>query len=177
MKESYTVTGVSVYDGDTIRCELEMEVEIPIGKLPVEAVILGHPIKLEKVSVKPVGAVKRGTVKTLVLKGRVPVSARILGIDTPELKGPQSEAGKVVKKVVERWFARHLKQGHRIEAEFECPDKYNGRTVLNVFPEKWDESLAGFLLRIGYAKPYDGGTKSRWTKSELDAIVSRGVKG
>ena len=154
MTESYKVTDIDAYDGDTVRCRVRMVKRI---KLPTELAtsILGVAIELEEAEI--------------VLRGSVPTAVRVVGVDTPELRGDQREAGEFVRAAVIDWF---LSNGP-CEIIFECRDKYAGRTVADFRSLAGGELLSEFLLREKLAKPYDGGTKQAWTKAELKAIVER----
>lgn len=151
-KERYIVHDWEVYDGDTVKCRIQV-VETIVLPAHIATSVLGVPIDLDEVS--------------LVLRGKLHVSVRVDGVDTPELRGEQKEAGAVAREAVERWLKDHKYDG--IEIVFHCRDKYAGRSVADF--ESNGESLSEFLLEQGLAKPYDGGTKEPWTAEELRRIA------
>lgn len=114
-----TVTRVvSVYDGDTFRCDLA---EYPP--------LVGQDIGI-----------------------------RVNGIDTPEMKDKRPEVKALAiraRDYVRQWFA----EAHTIELRNLRRGKYF-RIVADVYVD--GESLAERLIGLGYAHPYDGGTKQRW---------------
>jgi len=152
--ETYRVSNIETIDGDTARCTARMVKKI---KLPVDLVtsILGIEIALHDAEI--------------VLRGTVPLVVRIAGVDTPEMHGEHRAAGEVVKRLVVEWF---LANGPCV-VEFTSRGKYAGRTVGDFRSSRGGESLGAFLLREKLAKPYDGGTKSPWSETELAAIVAR----
>lgn len=108
-------------------------------------------------------------------------SVRIEGIDTPELvvknkddMNPddlklallQEKAGEIVRDYVRSLILQTVVRVHVIE-----PDKYGGRIIGCVFtPER--EPLNEKLLERGYAKPYEGKKKEKWTEEELMHIIN-----
>ena len=89
------------------------------------------------------------------------LSARIQGIDTPELSTP---AGKAVRDFVSLWCAKQ----QTLLAESVSRDKYAGRYVAKIHGDT--EELGEMLLARKLAKLYDGGTKSKWVEIELARI-------
>lgn len=94
----------------------------------------------------------------------------VTGIDTPELRGEQREAGEAVKQVVIDWF----REAGSVAIEFCARDKYAGRTVADFRPiTRKAARLSEYLVQHGYAKRYDGGRKEPWTARELEAICKK----
>jgi micrococcal nuclease len=93
---------------------------------------------------------------------------RLFGVDTPEMRGEQKQAGKVVRD-----FVRDLILGKDvvIQTHYDKSGKY-GRLLANITTEEGD--LAEILISKGYAKEYDGGTKEPWEDTELHSITIRG---
>lgn len=92
-------------------------------------------------------------------------SARVVGVDAPEMAGAHKPAGTVVRQLVVDWCSRH----EPLYAQLIEPDKYGDRYVGRVFGAK-GEDLTTYLLRCKLAKPYDGSKKIQWTPAELQAI-------
>jgi len=121
----YEAQVVSVYDGDSIRCDIDMGMY-------------------------------------MWSKNR---SVRIKGIDTPERRGSQKLYGAFVGD-----FLRELINNKEVVLRTEKPDKY-GRVLADVFVG--GKSVAEILVKKGYAKKYDGGTKQTWTQKELNDILNK----
>lgn len=90
---------------------------------------------------------------------------RLYGVDTPELKLRERDAGMVVRD-----FVRSLISDKEviIHTKKDEAGKY-GRLLADIKIDGKD--LAELLLAEGYAKPYDGGTKATWTDEELGKIM------
>lgn len=87
---------------------------------------------------------------------------RINGIDTPEIRG----SDVCVKKIAyaARDYAKKLlTEAKTVELKNVERGKYF-RVVADVYVN--GESLADLMIKKGYAKPYDGGTKSDWVCEE-----------
>ena len=93
---------------------------------------------------------------------------RLFGVDTPEMRGEQKVAGKIVRDFVRNLI---LDKDVIIQTHYDKSGKY-GRLLANI--EVAEGDLADILIGEGYAKEYDGGTKEPWTESELHAIAIRG---
>ena len=109
---------------------------------------------------------------TIILNGE---KIRFLGIDTPELRGSQKELGlkarnylinKLTDIVIDnedytRNDIRNMinKDTHIIEVLFGDFDKY-GRPLAIIY--KNNININEILVKDGYAKEYDGGTKDTW---------------
>lgn len=105
----------------------------------------------------------------IVLVGKVPIklNARIIGIDTPEIRGAlplEKEAAIVVRDEVSR-----LIEGKILPIKMVKWDKYGGRVDAHIFVE--DGLLSTYLLNNRLAKPYDGGKKIPWEVEELLFIL------
>lgn len=93
---------------------------------------------------------------------------RLLGIDTPELRGSEEE--KQYAQEARDFVIAVLKQNEEVSVSSVKKTKYDyGATVYIDYDEngrtfKWDKpvSLADYLLEKGHAVPYNGGTKQTW---------------
>ena len=87
---------------------------------------------------------------------------RLAGIDTPEIKLPKNYPNREImkKKAIE---VRDLLKSRILEKYITIDilgsDKY-GRLLANIYEN--DELLNEWLISIGYAQSYNGGTKSKW---------------
>ena len=105
---------------------------------------------------------------------------RLCGVDTPETRhyranpcgALEKQAGLLVKGVVEDWLAG-IPAGELMVASVAL-DKYARRFIgrLARFGDM-ENDLSSFLLANGFALPYDGGKKAKWTKAKLTDIVKR----
>ena len=87
------------------------------------------------------------------------MSIRILGIDTPEIKGKCVEEKELALKG--RELANLLfREAKEIEYRDLDWDKYGGRLLSNVYLD--GELYSQMLIDAGLARPYDGGTKESW---------------
>ncbi len=86
------------------------------------------------------------------------VSIRILGIDTPEIRG-SSPDNKVLAIKAREMARRMLEEAHIIKLKNMQRGKYF-RILANVYADTIN--VGDSLIRGGLAKPYDGGTKSQW---------------
>ena len=87
------------------------------------------------------------------------MSVRILGIDTPEIRGDCDEEKALAKqgRVVAN---REFREAETIEFRDLKWDKYGGRVLSNVYLD--GELYSQKLIDVGLARPYDGGTKEAW---------------
>ena len=92
---------------------------------------------------------------------------RLFGVDTPEIRGHQRNAGLVVRD-----FVRYLILGKDviIVTKKDKTGKY-GRLLADILIN--DESLASILLKLKLAKPYGGGKKDLWSMEELEYITTQ----
>ena len=94
-------------------------------------------------------------------------SLRISGIDTPEIRGSEKIAGKIVRDYLRNRF----KLGIEVFIKTSKPDKY-GRVLSKVYlDDTFTENIGDILLELGLAKPYNGGAKNKWTEEELNKII------
>ena len=107
--------------------------------------------------------------------GYIKMSIRLMGIDTPELRGTQKILGlkarnylidKLTNIVIDtddytRYMIRDMinKDTHMIEVLFGDFDKY-GRPLATIYKD--GININELLLKDDYAKRYDGGTKDSW---------------
>lgn len=89
---------------------------------------------------------------------------RILGIDTPELKGAKSNKEKKFGIEV-GCYLRNMILDKMVQIDFKGFDKYGGRTLANVYFNGVD--ISKHLIELGYAIPYDGTTKQIWFPDEI----------
>ena len=87
---------------------------------------------------------------------------RIMGIDAPERF---TEAGKLVSQCVQGWVG----DGDGLWLVSSQLDKY-GRVLGNLYRgclASEEDTLESFLLSYGLARPYKGGRRPKWIKSDL----------
>jgi len=98
------------------------------------------------------------------------VDVRLSGINTPEVRGREAAAGKLVKGYVEQWIA----EAGPIELISLGLDKY-GRSLglVDKRGPKDNWSLNVILSLNGYAKDYGGGKREPFTGEELAAIIAK----
>lgn len=144
-----------VYDGDTLK-DVRIVVWEPTNKPPKEPKELWAGIWI----------MPNGTIE-------VETDIRIAGIDTPEKRAStnnpdgskRSEASRDKEKTAanaSRQALIDLLKDNEFRLTITNPQhgKYAGRTVADV--SVIDEDVAKYLIRLGHAKPYDGGTKPKW---------------
>lgn len=116
-----------------------------------------------------------GSFKALVDLGMghtVKKSIRLNGLDTPEIRGRQKAAGKIVRNYVRSLI---LGQDVIIRTHKDRTGHY-GRLLADIFiplESHTHLSLGANLLDLKFAKPYDGGKKELWTTYELEDIINR----
>jgi len=105
-------------------------------------------------------------------------TVRVLGIDTPERR-TRNQMEKKAGYAVTQFAQELLVPGQWVHIVSEVLDKSGrgkyGRILGDIVfssPFVGLGSLRQLLIHIGYAKPYDGGTKSKWTDEELLHIVT-----
>jgi micrococcal nuclease len=87
------------------------------------------------------------------------MSVRILGIDTPEIRGECEEEKKLAYEG--REFAnRMFREAEKIEFANLDWDKYGGRVLADVYLD--GKLYSDEIINAGLARPYDGGTKTGW---------------
>ena len=89
-------------------------------------------------------------------------SVRIIGIDTPELRG-SAECEKVLARAARDRVVEFVSGDVKIEIK--GLDKY-GRALGDVFNN--GESLSETLIAEGHGRAYDGGTRDRNWCSEIE---------
>lgn len=96
-----------------------------------------------------------------------PVSVRILGIDTPEIKGncqKEKDRASMAKAQLGRLFLLAGRKAILTDIEW---DKYGGRILAHVYVQVNGEyiDVANFMTKMGLATPYFGkGEKTNWCK-------------
>ena len=93
---------------------------------------------------------------------------RLFGIDTPEMRGNQKKAGKVVRDFVRSLI---LHKDVTIKTQRDATGKY-GRLLAYIFIDEIE--LGSYLVSEGLAKVYLGDKKETWTKKELEFIANAG---
>ena len=87
------------------------------------------------------------------------MSIRILGIDTPEIRGKCAEEKELALKA--RIFAnRAFRSANKIEFKNLQWGKYGGRLLSDVYLD--DKLYSKMIIDEGLARPYDGKTKKGW---------------
>ena len=87
------------------------------------------------------------------------MTVRILGIDTPELRGECSKEKELAMKA--RIFAnKTFREARIIEFKDLKWDKYGGRILSNVYLDGY--LYADMIINEQLARPYDGGKKEGW---------------
>ena len=87
------------------------------------------------------------------------MSVRILGIDTPEIRGECEEEKKLALEA--RALANKLfREAGTIEFGNLKWDKYGGRVLVDVYLD--GKNYKDEIINAGLARPYDGGTKQGW---------------
>ena len=107
----------------------------------------------------------------LGFKIRHEVDIRIKDINTPEARGIESVAGKLVSDVVEKWVSDNINKG--IICVVYKLDKYGGRAVGDFFVEE-NGYLSEYLLNHNLCQKYDGTTtKVKFMESDLESISNK----
>jgi micrococcal nuclease len=88
------------------------------------------------------------------------ISCRIMGIDTPELRGScdkEKELGYIARDYLSNLILNKIIKIHILDE-----GKY-GRPIINIFLLDQEETnINKLMISGGYAKPYYGGAKSPW---------------
>jgi micrococcal nuclease len=87
------------------------------------------------------------------------MSVRILGIDTPEIRG-DCDKEKALAKQGRVVANREFREAETIEFRDLKWDKYGGRILSNVYLD--GQLYSQKLIDAGLARAYDGGTKKGW---------------
>ena len=99
------------------------------------------------------------------------VAIRLRGVNTPEKRGVQAEAGKKVTTVVENWFIDNVERG--IKCLVYSLDKFNGRALGDFYYEDSDHHLSSYLLENGLGVEYDGNIKDDFDEESLKVIIKK----
>ena len=95
-----------------------------------------------------------------VLPGKLSkMSVRVLGIDTPEIKG-KCEKEKELALIGRQTANELFRAADVIEFKDLKWDKYGGRVLSNVYLD--GKLYSDILIEKGLARPYDGGAKKGW---------------
>ena len=94
------------------------------------------------------------------------INIRINGIDTPEIRD-KNQIIKEFAKYVRDYVRNFLKDSKKVFLYNMKRDKYF-RIVADVVVD--NESLGVELIEKGFAKPYDGGKKSKWKVEDIPKI-------
>jgi endonuclease YncB( thermonuclease family) len=86
------------------------------------------------------------------------LSIRIVGIDTPEMKG-KCDHERMMALQAKAFLVKHLEQAQDIHIELIARDKYF-RVLSLIVADGLD--LADEMVKAGLAYAYDGGTKDLW---------------
>ena len=87
------------------------------------------------------------------------MSIRILGIDTPEIRGKCDKEKELALEA--REFAnKAFREANEIDYQDLAWDKYGGRLLTNVYLD--GKLYSKMIIDAGLARPYDGGTKEGW---------------
>lgn len=88
------------------------------------------------------------------------VSVRVLGIDTPEIRG-RCEAERRLAVEARDYLVSLFEGADLVVLDVDGWDKYGGRIDARVItPDGRD--LAALLVAAGLARPYDGGKRQGW---------------
>ena len=87
------------------------------------------------------------------------MSVRVLGIDTPEIKG-KCEKEKELALIGRQTANQLFRAADKIEFKDLKWDKYGGRVLSNVYLD--GKLYSNILIEKGLARPYDGGAKKGW---------------
>jgi endonuclease YncB( thermonuclease family) len=89
---------------------------------------------------------------------------RLLGIDSPEIRGKSPEEKKAA--IAAREYMKSLVLGKTVLFRVSSSDKY-GRLLANIWVG--DRDVSALMLESGHARPYDGKTRAAWDFSQEDA--------
>jgi endonuclease YncB( thermonuclease family) len=87
------------------------------------------------------------------------MSVRILGIDTPEIRG-ECDAEKKLAYEGREFANKIFRAAEKIEFANLKWDKYGGRVLVDVYLD--GKLYKDEIINAGLARPYDGGTKESW---------------
>ena len=126
----------------------------------------------KKIYGKVINVYDGDTITVLYLfKNKIPmkIKLRIIGIDTPEIKGEGEErkAAELIRDDIKRLILG--KFFYFIMYKF---DKYGGRILGDLYIKK-NLTLSDYIIVNGYGKKYTGKKKENWNKKELKEIVAK----
>jgi micrococcal nuclease len=90
--------------------------------------------------------------------GQMVTTARIIGMDTPELEA-RCEAEKSAALAAKQALAAMVKATAKVEIEIEGHDKY-GRDLVRLWLDGKD--AADRMIALGHARDYAGGQRESW---------------
>ena len=85
-------------------------------------------------------------------------TARVIGLDTPELKG-RCAAETAAAQAAKQALAGLVAQADVVAARIEGRDKYNRPLILLTLDAR---DAAKTMIAAGHGRPYDGGHRSGW---------------
>ena len=88
------------------------------------------------------------------------MSVRILGIDTPEIRGAECEKEKELGLKARTFANKVFREARNIKFSDLKWDKYGGRILSNVYLDGY--LYADMIINEQLARPYDGGKKEGW---------------
>jgi len=93
---------------------------------------------------------------------KTPVSCRLAGIDTPEIR-TRIASEKEAAYAARDWLQEAILGRTVLVQSLAKPDKY-GRLLVRVWCEETcgEQCINDLLIEKGHALPYDGGTKPDW---------------
>ena len=112
------------------------------------------------------------TVIFLIEDSPILFKIRLSGIDTPEIKTGKGKlktekiAGKKCRDYLSNLIGDKL-----INLTILDWDKYGGR-LIGIIKIDDNTNINNVMINRGYARPYDGGKKLKWTRSELRKIIN-----
>ena len=114
------------------------------------------------------------TITVIFMLGDVPVKykIRLIGIDTPEIRSGKGKLAIEKDAAIKcQKFLSCIIHEQIVTLKIIDWDKYGGRLLGNVYTNI-NNNISNLLINLGYARPYDGGTKQPWTKEELIKILN-----
>lgn len=126
------------------------------------------------VEVTNVVSVYDGDTFTISVDGWPPIigqkiGVRVAGIDTPEMRDSRREI-KLLAIAAKDFTSTRLKKARKVELLNMSRDKYF-RILADV--EVDGNNLGELLVEKGLAKPYDGGTKVKWTMEDYNKYINQ----
>jgi endonuclease YncB( thermonuclease family) len=93
------------------------------------------------------------------IKGLPAISFRLMGIDTPELRGKCEKEKQLA--ILARDFLHNEVAGKPVTVDFLRWDKYGGRVIVRAYNVD-GQDLTEKLIATGHGYPYNGGFKRSW---------------